>query len=202
MGSSDRRSSVRVRGVGSTGRPSCQLTRRFTRGCVLVALSLCAACARPAPESTGDAQFGQKLAELEGRVAALEARANPELGRSAEWKEYDQVGMEAFWQRRFDAEARDEAWAALVERSVASEVEKDEGVAIRSLACRKTLCRLEVACSVDPDCNPRVGGRIPSGGPKLGAVFGEPRLDAAGLATKLVFLFREGRSMVPEGAAP
>jgi hypothetical protein len=164
-----------------------------------LALSLSAACARPAPESAGDAQLRQKLAELEGRVAALEVQANPERGRSAEWREYDQVGMEAFWQRRFDAEARHEAWAALVERSVAGEVERDAGVAIRSLECRQTLCRLEVACAVDPDCNPRVGGRSQPGGPNVGAVFGVPRFDAVGQATRLVFLFREGRSMVPEG---
>jgi hypothetical protein len=164
-----------------------------------MALSLSAACSRPAAESAGDAQLGRRLAELEGRVAALEAQVNPELGRSAEWKEYDQVGMEAFWQRRFDAEARHEAWAALVERSVASEVEQDAGVAIRSLECRMTLCRLEVSCVVEPDCNPRVGGRMPSRGPNLGAVFGEPHFDATGQASKLVFLFREGRSMVPEG---
>lgn len=199
MTTNDRRSSVRAREVATTWRTSLRIAPRFASASALVALSLSAACARSAPESAGDAQIGQRLAELEGRVAALELQANPESRRSAEWKEYDQVGMEAFWQRRFDAEPRDEAWAALVEESVASEVEKDEGVAIRSFECRKTLCRLEVACSVDPDCNPRVGGQLRPGRPNLGATFGEPRFDAAGQASKLVFLFREGRSMVPEG---
>ncbi len=146
-----------------------------------------------------DIGLRNQIAALTRRVDSLEDLAHPEKRRSAEWREFDEVGSETFWQRRFASEQRDQPWAAAVEPVVAHRTTNDANVLFRSIECRATLCRLEVTCNDPSSCTPRVIDRGHAASPNLGAVFCEPRADKSGTFTKIVFLFRQGRRMVPDG---
>jgi hypothetical protein len=129
---------------------------------------------------------------------ALEVPAASTEPRSLEQQELDRDGVEAFWQRRFEGEAIDARWSSFVESRIGAVVASDASVRRWSLHCRSTLCRLEVACLGADECSPRWNPPGLPPNPNLGAQYCPPRTDASGNHVKVLFLFREGRSMVPE----
>jgi hypothetical protein len=156
-------------------------------------------CDSSAAQSTDSISPSNQIVALNKRVDDLEKLAHPELTRSAEWRELDEVGTETFWQRRFAPEVRDSPWASKVEPALTANLVKDPNVTVRSLECRATLCRLDVTCKDPTNCTPHYGNRDAQSDTNMGAAFCDAHVDKSGAVTKVVFLFRQGRSMVPEG---
>jgi len=111
-------------------------------------------------------------------------------------------------ERAFDAESHDGAWAMSAQRlaETAMQAMLPPRSAIRSVACRATLCRIESTHAVETDVKKFVNQLAdPASRPWNGAFYAGPSAQDAhsGVVTVVTYLAREGATMpaIPDSTA-